>query len=569
MVEEVGIWKQRIDRQQHCCINRREQPSTDHPSTAYQVRLPDLDAHPLNATRNPSQTLVFLETTEKISQQSAEAPEQEQSTLAETSLVEIDQRQWDGYEHLMEKQETKEGVQSEKRVTSRKVFIPKYLRREVNKVELDGFHKRVKRVPKDMSFEDAYYKTLKKEQDPGKFLIPCCIRDTGSAVSIMAIDSADLLGLKMEPSQDSFTFVDNSKANSAGMIKNVKVEIGDCSIPVDFHVVKSKSGQISSLLFGRAFMATVGEVCDLKKNRMCLTNVDETVFYDPVEKKKGEKFIACIEMFEDPGPTADFIREPAIPESALVDIRVAESVDFQSSESIGNKPSESDDSQSSESIDTKLSASVDTLRLSEQPETEKSKSGGRNKNRKKKKKRNADADSQSVVPLQCQESSLEYRVRCKGGSESFTKVRVLCDPELRDRGEASARAFINCINKMRLKMEPSQDSFTFVDNSKANSAGMIKNVKLFSIASPQYQNQCRSTLDLQHQSTSSPKNRSTISLQNRTTLSLQNRSTRSFQHRSIPSDFQNNPRPKSLNLGEGTGIERRKRKGMKMQIPYQ
>ncbi|KAG2293163.1 hypothetical protein Bca52824_039832 [Brassica carinata] len=154
-----------------------------------------------------------------------------------------------------------------------------------------------------------------------------------------------------------------------------------------------------------------------------------------MEKKKGKNFISCIEMFEDPRPTADFIREPAIPESASVDIRVTESVDFQSSESIGNKPSESDDSQPSESIDTKLSASVDTLRLSEQPETEKSKSGERNKNRKKKKKRNADADSLSEVPLQCQESSLEYRVRCRGGSESFTKVRVLCDPELRDRGK--------------------------------------------------------------------------------------------------------------------------------------
>ena len=233
------------------------------------------------------------------------------------------------------------------------------------------------------------------------------------------------------------------------MIKNVKVEIGDCSIPVDFHVVKSKSGQISSLLFGKAFMATVRAVCDLKKNRMSLTNVDETVFYDPVEKKKGEKFISCIEMFEDPGPTTDFNREPAMPQSASVDIRVAASVDFHSSESIDNKPSESDDSQSSESIDTKLSTSVDTFRVSEQPETEKSKSGVWNKNRKKKKKRNADADSLSVVPLQCQEGSLEYRVRCREGSESFTKVRVLCDPELREKGEVSARAFINCINKMR------------------------------------------------------------------------------------------------------------------------
>ena len=46
-----------INRQQHGCIDQQEQPSTDHPSTPYQVRLPDLDAHRLNATRNPSQTL--------------------------------------------------------------------------------------------------------------------------------------------------------------------------------------------------------------------------------------------------------------------------------------------------------------------------------------------------------------------------------------------------------------------------------------------------------------------------------------------------------------------------------
>ncbi|KAF3574184.1 hypothetical protein F2Q69_00059029 [Brassica cretica] len=280
----------------------------------------------------------------------------------------IDQCQWDGYEPSMEKQETEEGVQSEKRVKSSKVFIPKYLWREVNKVELDGFHKRVKRVPKDMSFEDAYYKYR-----PGNFFRES--RETDKDIEMLF---NKVRRLKMEPSQDSFTFVDNSKANSAGMIKNVKVEIGDCSIPVDFHVVKSKSGQISSLLFGRAFMATVGAVCDLKKNRMCLTNVDEIVFYDPVEKKK---------------------------------------------ESNDSQPSESNDSQSSESIDTKLSASVDTLRLSEQPETEKSKSGGRKKNRKKKKKKNTYADSLSVVPLECQEGSLEYRVRCREGSESFTKVK--------------------------------------------------------------------------------------------------------------------------------------------------
>ncbi|KAF3536557.1 hypothetical protein F2Q69_00022883 [Brassica cretica] len=157
----------------------------------------------------------------------------------------------------------------------------------------------------------------------------------------MAIDTAELLGLKMEPSKDSFTFVDSSRVNSAGMIKNVKVEIGECIIPVDFHAMDIKSGKTSPLLFGRAFMATVGAVCDLKRNKMCLTNVDETIFYDPMEKRKSEELISCIEMFEDSGPTADSNRQPAIPESASVDIRTSASVNFQYSESIDTKPSAS------------------------------------------------------------------------------------------------------------------------------------------------------------------------------------------------------------------------------------
>ncbi|KAF3602488.1 hypothetical protein F2Q69_00035479 [Brassica cretica] len=66
-------------------------------------------------------------------------------------------------------------------------------------------------------------------------------------------------------------------------------------------------------------------------------------------------FVESVDRQHLPGPTADSNHQPAIPESASVDIRVAASVDFQSSESINNKHSESEDSQSSESIDTKLS----------------------------------------------------------------------------------------------------------------------------------------------------------------------------------------------------------------------
>ena len=153
-----------------------------------------------------------------------------------------------------------------------------------------------------------------------------------------------------------------------------------------------------------------------------------------MDKTRSKDFISCIELSYDEAHTADSTREPAKPKSASID----------------NQPSASVDMQPSESIDTKLPASVDTLHISEQAVTEKSKSGGRTRQRKKKKrKKNIDADFLSLVPSQFQEGSLAYRVRCRGGHEPFTKVRVLCDSEMKDKGELSARAFINCINKMR------------------------------------------------------------------------------------------------------------------------
>ncbi|KAF3575316.1 hypothetical protein F2Q69_00058725 [Brassica cretica] len=36
-------------------------------------------------------------------------------------------------------------------------------------------------------------------------------------------------------------------------------------------------------LFGRAFTANVGSVCNMQKNKLCLTLVDGSVFYDPIQ----------------------------------------------------------------------------------------------------------------------------------------------------------------------------------------------------------------------------------------------------------------------------------------------
>ena len=96
------------------------------------------------------------------------------------------------------------------------------------------------------------------------------------------------LGLKIEPSEDSFTLVNCSQRNSGGIIRNLEVKIGNALFPVDFHVMDIRLNWNSSLLLGRTFMATVETICDMKTNKLCLTLIDPTVYYDPVRVVKQQ-----------------------------------------------------------------------------------------------------------------------------------------------------------------------------------------------------------------------------------------------------------------------------------------
>ncbi|KAF8117440.1 hypothetical protein N665_0010s0017 [Sinapis alba] len=136
----------------------------------------------------------------------------------------------------------------------------------------------------------------KKKSDPGKFVVPCLLRgigypyvlcDTGSSVSIIPKVMAGQLGLKIEPLVDSFTLVDCSKRNSRGVVRNLDVQIGNALLPVDFHALDIKLNWNSSLLLGRAFMATVGAVCNIQTNQLRLTLIDLNVYYDPVRVVKS------------------------------------------------------------------------------------------------------------------------------------------------------------------------------------------------------------------------------------------------------------------------------------------
>ncbi|KAF3591301.1 hypothetical protein DY000_02021983 [Brassica cretica] len=139
--------------------------------------------------------------------------------------------------------------------------------------------------------------TLKKKSDPGQFAIPCTVKgiefphalwDTGASVSILPRIMADHLGLQVKPSKESFTFVDCSQRNSGGIVRDLEVQIGNALVPVDFQVLDIKLNWNSSLLFGRVFLSTVGAVCNLQTNQLCLTLINPHVHYNPIPVKKPQ-----------------------------------------------------------------------------------------------------------------------------------------------------------------------------------------------------------------------------------------------------------------------------------------
>ncbi|KAG5397488.1 hypothetical protein IGI04_019302 [Brassica rapa subsp. trilocularis] len=246
-----------VDRQRETNIDRPPSPPIDlRAPLTYRVRLPSIDSNRINALRPPPNPL-------------ANPPEPTTNPSDTTP-------------EPMKDDEATEGIMLRKR----KEKIPKHLKREANKKEMDSFTKRVLRIPVEKHFDEVYYIcrlwmffretketeedirrmfhhvrermklriTLKKKSDHGKFAIPCMVKgiefphalcDTGASVSILP-------------------------------------KISNALVPLDFHVLDIKLNWTSSLLLGRAFLATVGAVCDMNTNRLCLTLIDPDVHYDLV-----------------------------------------------------------------------------------------------------------------------------------------------------------------------------------------------------------------------------------------------------------------------------------------------
>ena len=126
-------------------------------------------------------------------------------------------------------------------------------------------------------------------------------------------------------------------------MRDLEVQIGNALVPVDFHVLDIKLNWNSSLLLGRAFLATVEAVCSLQTNQLCMTLIDPHVHYNPIPVKKPQTSSRSI---NDPGLIAACHcgAEYGTKYSASIETHTATSIDSIQKKSIDVSEKESVDS---------------------------------------------------------------------------------------------------------------------------------------------------------------------------------------------------------------------------------
>ncbi|KAF8113310.1 hypothetical protein N665_0051s0005 [Sinapis alba] len=200
---------------------------------------------------------------------------------------------------------------------------------------------------------------LKKKSDPRKFVISCLIKgnefpnalyDTGSSVSIIPRAMAEKLNLRVEPSTDSFVFVDCSRVYFVGICRDDLLQIQNVLVPIDFHVIDIQINWNSSQLLGRVFMAIVGAIYDMKTNRLCLSLIDPNDNYEIYKNKPAlMKKSNDVELVATCFCNYEFNEEPDDGES--IDTPPRASIDaFAVQQSVDNHPSSSIDTLTEEPI---------------------------------------------------------------------------------------------------------------------------------------------------------------------------------------------------------------------------
>ncbi|XP_061357932.1 uncharacterized protein LOC133302203 [Gastrolobium bilobum] len=117
-----------------------------------------------------------------------------------------------------------------------------------------------------------------KVKDPGRFSIPCTIRNVkvgralcglGASVNLMPLSFARSLGItEMKSTLMSLQFADRSIKRPEGVLEDVLVKVNDYIFPADFVMLNMKEDDNMPLILGRPFLATAKILIDVEKRQM-------------------------------------------------------------------------------------------------------------------------------------------------------------------------------------------------------------------------------------------------------------------------------------------------------------
>ncbi|GJS28721.1 reverse transcriptase domain-containing protein [Tanacetum coccineum] len=126
--------------------------------------------------------------------------------------------------------------------------------------------------------------------DPGSFLIPCnfdktfscnALADLGASINLMPYSLYAKLSLKtLKPTKMSVRLADRSFQYPVGIAKNMLVEVGKFTFPVDFVILEMEEDSKVPLILGRPFLHTADAVIRVKQRQLNLGVGTERIIFN-------------------------------------------------------------------------------------------------------------------------------------------------------------------------------------------------------------------------------------------------------------------------------------------------
>ncbi|XP_048620097.1 uncharacterized protein LOC125590542 [Brassica napus] len=230
-------------------------------------------------------------------------------------------------------------------------------------------------------------KSLPKLESQGMVTLPC------------------YLGMEsMEPNTSSLQFGDSSSTTPIGLIKDFRLKIGACTIPIDLTVLKMATEKRVPLILGTPFLTTVGACIDFANKEVTLVNVNKDVSYPLQSPKMIAEYCGTITCG-------------------------ASSIEKTKAEGVGIKKEGLAGESSKELCDEHLESAT-------KEEVSRATKAAHGKKKMMKEHHPPPLDIMphtfTLHPMKFKDGAIEYKIKCKGKSTPFSSAKAIITSQLQD-----------------------------------------------------------------------------------------------------------------------------------------